>query len=125
MPTHQTARWLIPPVACLVLAMCAKSSDEEVGAGAEPDRGDTTAVTTQGDPATGQWDTAGYSGLDTAMTDEVGPSLHGTDSAPTPQVDQPTDSVPQVDQPTDSVPQVDQPTDSVPQVDQPTDSVPQ
>ena len=36
---------------------CAKSSDQEVGAA--PDRGDTTAVTTQVDTSTGEWDTNG------------------------------------------------------------------
>src|SRR5512145_3065456 len=50
--------WILAATA--VFAGCAKSSDEEVGAA--PDRGDTTAVTTQVDTATGQWDTTGATG---------------------------------------------------------------
>jgi hypothetical protein len=50
--------WIL--AAAAVFAGCAKSSDEEVGAA--PDRGDTTAVTTEVDTATGQWDTTGATG---------------------------------------------------------------
>jgi hypothetical protein len=50
--------WIL--AAAAMFAACAKSSDEEVGAA--PDRGDTTAVTTQVDTATGQWDTTGATG---------------------------------------------------------------
>jgi hypothetical protein len=46
--------------AAALFAACAKSSDEEVGAA--PDRGDTTAVTTEVDTSTGQWDTTGATG---------------------------------------------------------------
>ena len=47
--------WIL--AAAATFAACAKGNDEEVGAA--PDRGDTTAVTTQVDTATGQWDTTG------------------------------------------------------------------
>ncbi len=50
--------WIL--AAAAMFAACAKSSDEEVGAA--PDRGDTTAVTTQVDTSTGQWDTTGATG---------------------------------------------------------------
>jgi hypothetical protein len=50
--------WIL--AAAAMFAACAKSSDEEVGAA--PDRGDTTAVTTEVDTATGQWDTTGATG---------------------------------------------------------------
>jgi len=50
--------WIL--AAAATFAACAKGSDEEVGAA--PDRGDTTAVTTQVDTATGQWDTTGATG---------------------------------------------------------------
>jgi hypothetical protein len=61
--------WIL--AAAAMFAACAKSSDEEVGAA--PDRGDTTAVTTQVDTATGQWDTTGATGdvtqpADTGLT---------------------------------------------------------
>jgi hypothetical protein len=50
--------WIL--AAAAMFAACAKSSDEEVGAA--PDRGDTTAVTTEVDTSTGQWDTTGATG---------------------------------------------------------------
>lgn len=50
--------WIL--AAAAMIAACAKSSDEEVGAA--PDRGDTTAVTTEVDTSTGQWDTTGATG---------------------------------------------------------------
>ncbi|HEU4525640.1 MAG TPA: hypothetical protein VFR62_11505, partial [Gemmatimonadales bacterium] len=50
--------WIL--AAAGMFAACAKSSDEEVGAA--PDRGDTTAVTTEVDTSTGQWDTTGATG---------------------------------------------------------------
>ena len=50
--------WIL--AAAAMFAACAKSSDEEVGAA--PDRGDTTAVTTEVDTATGQWDTTSTTG---------------------------------------------------------------
>jgi hypothetical protein len=61
--------WIL--AAAAMFAACAKSSDEEVGAA--PDRGDTTAVTTEVDTATGQWDTTGATGdvtqpADTGLT---------------------------------------------------------
>src|SRR5687768_17154405 len=62
--------WIL--AAAAMFAACAKSSDEEVGAA--PDRGDTTAVTTEVDTSTGQWDTTSTTGDvnaqpgDTALT---------------------------------------------------------
>ena len=58
--------WIL--AAAATITACANRSDEEVGAA--PDRGDTTAVTTEVDTATGQWDTTGATGdinADTTM----------------------------------------------------------
>ena len=50
--------WIL--AAAATITACANRSDEEVGAA--PDRGDTTAVTTEVDTATGTWDTTGATG---------------------------------------------------------------
>jgi hypothetical protein len=62
--------WIL--AAAATFTACANRSDEEVGAA--PDRGDTTAVTTEVDTTTGQWDTTSTTGdvnaqpADTALT---------------------------------------------------------
>jgi hypothetical protein len=62
--------WIL--AAAATITACANRSDEEVGAA--PDRGDTTAVTTEVDTATGTWDTTSTTGdvnaqpSDTAFT---------------------------------------------------------
>ena len=63
--------WIL--TAAATFAACSSRSEEDVGAA--PDRGDdTTAVTTEVDTATGQWDTTGATGdvnaepSDTALT---------------------------------------------------------
>ena len=50
--------WIL--AAAATITACANRSDEEVGAA--PDRGDTTAVTTEVDTTTGTWDTTGATG---------------------------------------------------------------
>ena len=62
--------WIL--AAAATFAACASKNEDDVGAA--PDRGDTTAVTTEVDTATGTWDTTGATGevnaepSDTAMT---------------------------------------------------------
>jgi hypothetical protein len=73
MPSQMAARWFVPPIACLMLAMCGKQTDDT--SGAAPDR-DTTAVTTQVDTGTTQWDTTGAQPSDTsAMPADTGLAL--------------------------------------------------
>ena len=63
--------WIL--AAAATFAACANRSDEEVGAA--PDRGDdTTAVTTEVDTATGQWDTTSTTGDINADTLTATPS---------------------------------------------------
>jgi len=71
--------WIL--AAAAMFAACAKSSDEEVGAA--PDRGDTTAVTTQVDTATGQWDTTGATGEVNAPADTMNMPADTGMAAPT------------------------------------------
>lgn len=78
--------WIL--AAAATFAACANRSEDEVGAA--PDRGDTNAVTTQVDTATGTWDTTGATGdvnaqpSDTALTpttpSEAMPDTSGMDS---------------------------------------------
>ena len=78
--------WIL--AAAATFAACANRNEDEVGAA--PDRGDTTAVTTQVDTATGTWDTTGATGdvnaqpSDTALTpttpDEAMPDTSGIDA---------------------------------------------
>jgi hypothetical protein len=71
--------WIL--AAAATFAACAKGSDEEVGAA--PDRGDTTAVTTQVDTATGQWDTTGATGEVNAPADTMSMPADTGMAAPT------------------------------------------
>ena len=71
--------WIL--AAAATFAACAKGSDEEVGAA--PDRGDTTAVTTQVDTATGQWDTTGATGQVNAPADTMSMPADTGMAAPT------------------------------------------
>ena len=60
--------WIL--AAAATITACASRSDEEVGAA--PDRGDTTAVTTEVDTTTGQWDTTGATGDINAEPSDTG-----------------------------------------------------
>ena len=71
--------WIL--AAAAMFAACAKGNDEEVGAA--PDRGDTTAVTTQVDTATGQWDTTGATGQVNAPADTMSMPADTGMAAPT------------------------------------------
>ncbi len=59
--------WIL--AAAATFAACANRNEEEVGAA--PDRGDTTAVTTQVDTATGTWDTTGATGEVNAQPTDI------------------------------------------------------
>lgn len=86
--------WIL--AAAATFTACANRGEEDVGAA--PDRGDTTAVTTQIDTTTGTWDTTGATGdvttpSDTAWTEtmpsdtawtETTPSDTGVDQYPAP-----------------------------------------
>jgi len=63
--THMKSLWIL--AAAATFAACASRSEEDVGAA--PDRGDTTAVTTEVDTATGTWDTTGATGDVTQPSD--------------------------------------------------------
>ena len=71
--------WIL--AAAATFAACAKASEEEVGAA--PDRGDTTAVTTEVDTATGQWDTTGATGEVNAPADTMSMPADTGMAAPT------------------------------------------
>lgn len=86
-PGEQPMKMLWILAAAATFAACANRNEEDVGAA--PDRGDTTAVTTQVDTATGTWDTTGATGdinsqpSDTALTPTT-PSDTSVGQYPTP-----------------------------------------